>query len=73
MHFFDTSTMDTYTGPPELFKIRPILEIIHQNFQPAYLPSENISVDKSLTLWKGHLEIRQSIPSEGSQVWNKDF
>jgi hypothetical protein len=27
LHFVDNSTVDTYTGPPKLFKIQPILEI----------------------------------------------
>jgi hypothetical protein len=42
-------------------------------FQSAYLPSENISADESLTLWKGHLGIRQYIPLKAAKFGIKTF
>jgi hypothetical protein len=73
LHFIDNSTIDTYTAPQKLFKIQPILEIMNRNVQSAYLSSENISVDESLTLWKGHLGTKQYIPLKAAKLEIKTF
>jgi hypothetical protein len=36
LHFMDNSTRDTYTVPPKLSKIQPILELLNNKFQNAY-------------------------------------
>jgi hypothetical protein len=65
LHFVDSSTIYTnsiaFPPPPQIFRVQPIQEIMNQNFHSAYLPSENISVDESLTLWWGNLGIRQDM------------
>jgi hypothetical protein len=59
LNFTDNSTRDTYTGPPKLFKIQPILELLNKKCQSAYLPAENIAIDESLTL----LTYRPHVPN----------
>jgi hypothetical protein len=73
LHFMDNSTRNTYTGPPKLFKIQPILELINNKFQSAYLPAENIAIDESLTLWKGLLGLKQYITSKICKDRNRNF
>ena len=73
IHFVDNTTADSYTGPSKLFKIHNFLEKINNKFQSAYLPSENIAVDESLTLWKGRLGIKQYIPLKAAKFGIKTF
>jgi hypothetical protein len=73
LHFTNNSTRDTYTEPPKLFKIQPILELLNNKFQSAYLPAENIAIDESLTLWKDRLGLKQYIPLKSAKFGIKTF
>jgi len=73
LHFTDNTTIDTYQGPPKLFKIHLIIAHLNSKFQALYLPSQNISVDESLTLWKGRLSFKQYLPLKSSKFGIKTF
>jgi hypothetical protein len=51
-------------GYDRLYKIRPIVDHLHEKFQEVYEPRQAICVDESLLLWKGRLIFRQYIPPE---------
>jgi hypothetical protein len=67
MHFADNSKQNEYQGPPKLFKIYPVIQHLNNKFQSLYLPNQNISIDESLTLWKGRLYFRQYIPLKAAK------
>ena len=73
LHFIDNESLPTYQGPPILFKIYPVICHLNIKFQTLYLPNQNIAIDESLTLWKGHLSIRQYLPLKASKFGIKTF
>jgi hypothetical protein len=60
LYFIDNISKDPYEGPQKLFKIYATIRHLNSQFQTLYLPQQDISVDDSLTLWKGHLSFKQS-------------
>lgn len=63
-------------GEPQfdkLYKIRPFLETLNHSFKKYYAPSENISIDESIILFKGRSSLKQYIPNKpikrGYKVW----
>jgi hypothetical protein len=73
MHFSNNDSKDTYQGPPNLFKIYPVVSYLNIKFQNLYIPDQNIAMDKSLTLWKGRLSFRQYIPLKSSKFGIKSY
>jgi len=73
LHFIDNESLPTYQGPPILFRIYPVICHLNMKFQTLYLPNQNIVIDESLTLWKGHLSIRQYLPLKFSKFGMKTF
>ncbi|PNF13973.1 hypothetical protein B7P43_G08681 [Cryptotermes secundus] len=67
LHFVDNETMSTHQGPQKLLKILPLISQLNKKFLELYLPSQNISVDESLTLWKGRLSFKQYLPLKASK------
>jgi len=72
-HFIDIESLPTNQGPPILFKIYPVICYFNIKLQTLYLPNQNTAIDESLTLWKGHLSMRQYLTTKGFKVWNKKF
>jgi hypothetical protein len=72
LHFVD-ETMSTFQGPQKLFKVFPIISHLNKKFQELYLPRQNISVDESLTLWKGRLSFKQYLPLKASKFGIKIY
>jgi len=73
LHFIDNEGLPTYQAPPILFKIYSVMCHLNIKFQTLYLPNQNIAIDESLTLWKGHLSIRQYLPLKASKFRIKTF
>ena len=73
LHFIDNESLPTYQGPPILFNIYPVMCHLNIKFRTLYLPNQNIATDESLTLWKGHLSIRQYLPLKASKFGIKTF
>lgn len=63
----------SHTGISRLSKIAPIISHLNNKFQEAYTPSENISIDESLLLWKGRLSFRQYIPLKAAKFGVKTY
>jgi hypothetical protein len=77
MHFSDNGKQNEFQGPPKLFRIYPVIQHLNK-FQNLLYLNQNIVIDKSLTMWKGHLSFRQHIPLPNlaskhyvSSLWNQ--
>jgi hypothetical protein len=73
LRFIDNTSKDTYEATQTLFKIYPIIRHLNSKFHSLYLPQQDISVDESLTLWKGCLSFKQYLPLKSSQFRIKTF
>ena len=60
-------------GYDPLFKLRPFLDPLVKNFQEAYHPSREISVDESMIGFKGRLSFVQYMPKKPSKWGMKAF
>jgi hypothetical protein len=61
------------SGTTKTVQIYPIIRHLNSKFQTLYLPQQDISVDESLTLWKGRLSFEQYLPLKWSQFEIKTF
>ena len=41
-----------------LFRIRPVVDILNQNFSTAYTPSQDIMIEDSFMSFKGRSEVK---------------
>jgi hypothetical protein len=73
LHFADNANKADYEGPAKLYKIFPVLSHLNHKFQNLFLPGPNISIDKSLTLWKGRLSFRQYLPLKAAKFGIKTY
>jgi hypothetical protein len=73
LHFTDNETISNFEGPEKLFKIFPVILHLNNKFQELYLPNKDISIDESLTLWKGHLSFNQYLPLTVSKFGIKTY
>ncbi|XP_065671970.1 piggyBac transposable element-derived protein 4-like [Hydra vulgaris] len=71
LHFVDNSSLPIHFCKKA--KIEPIYDYQVNKFKTLYIPNKNISIDKSLLLWKGHLSWKQYIPSKRSRFGMKSF
>lgn len=54
-----------------LHKLRFFIDKVSENFEAVYTLTQNIAIDKYLSLWKGQLSFRVYIPSKRERaVWN---
>ena len=61
-HLVDNSTR-TPTSP-RLFKLGTVYQAIVDRFKAVYTPLRNISIDETLSHWRGRVSFRQYIPSK---------
>jgi hypothetical protein len=54
-------------------KINPLFDILIKNFQNAFLPNEQLSLDKSLLLHRGRLSFRQYIKNKKARYGIKVY
>ena len=54
-----------------LHKIWPFLDMSREWFRKFYQPSKQLSVDKSLVLFKGQLHFKQYIKPKRCRFWHK--
>jgi hypothetical protein len=71
--FADSTNKANYEGPEKLYKIFSVLSHLNYKFQNLFLPGQNISVDESLTLWKGHLSFKQYLPLKAAKFGIKTY
>jgi hypothetical protein len=48
----------------KLYKVRPLLDKIHENSQAAYQPHQEVAVDEAMILFKGRSAMRQYMPKK---------
>lgn len=57
----------------KLFKIRPLVDILINNWQSSYYPGQNLSVDESIVAYKGRASMIQYNPNKphkwGMKAW----
>ena len=76
LHFQDNEDPQYNQQDPNrdrLFKIRNILEKTREKFKTVYYPSEDITLDESLVLYKGRLLFKQYIKTKRSRFGIKFF
>jgi hypothetical protein len=73
LHFADNTNKANYEGPANLYKTFPVLSHLSYKFQNLWLPGQNISVDESLTLWKGRLSFKQYLPLKAAKFGIKTY
>jgi hypothetical protein len=73
LHFTDHESISNFEGPEKLFKIFPVISHLNNKFQELYLPNQDISIDESLTLWKGCLSFKQHMPLKASKFGIKTY
>ena len=70
---FSNNKATNYQGPPKLQKIYPVLSYLNNKYQKLYCPKQDISIDESLTLWKGRLGFKQYLPLKTSKFGIKTY
>eukprot|EP00079_Xenopus_tropicalis_P036071 XP_017949842.1 PREDICTED: piggyBac transposable element-derived protein 4-like [Xenopus tropicalis] len=75
LHFNNNATAvpPNEPGHDRLHKLRPLINSLSERFAEMYTPSQNISVDESLLLFKGRLKFRQYIPSKRARYGIKFY
>ena len=60
-------------GYDKLYKVRPILDVVLEQFKVNYTLSENVSIDESMIGFKGRLAFLQYMPNKphkwGMKAW----
>ncbi|KAG6438653.1 piggyBac transposable element-derived protein 4 [Manduca sexta] len=69
----DPTISDLGASSDRIYHLRPIVDHLNAKFQANYIPSQNICIDESLTLWKGKLDIKQYIRLKASKFGIKTF
>ena len=57
----------------KLYKVWGVVEFLVDQFKNIYMPTQHISIDEELLLWKGRLSFKQYIPSKRSRYGVKLF
>ncbi|KAL7644212.1 UNVERIFIED_CONTAM: hypothetical protein RMT77_005038 [Armadillidium vulgare] len=75
LHFEDASKTIDFSNERErrLRELNPLMHILDEAIGKKYYPSQNLSLDESLLLWKGRLIFRQYIKSKRSRFGIKIF
>ncbi|XP_045784938.1 piggyBac transposable element-derived protein 4-like [Maniola jurtina] len=74
LHFFNNEYSSPRDHPDrKLEKIAKLLNHLNRKFSEIYTPSQEISIDESLLLWKGHLNWVQCIRSKAARFGLKSY
>lgn len=70
LHLNDRETQPKRGDPghDKLYKVRPFVELIVENFKSCYQPNQHISIDESIISYKGRLSFIQYLPRK-SHKW----
>lgn len=60
-------------GYNPLFKIQPLLDICNPLYEQIYSPQKCLSIDESITKFKGRISFRQYLPAKPTKWGIKDF
>lgn len=60
-------------GFDKLYKLRPLIDTLSNNFLNCYMPGEHQSIDESMVKFKGRTGFRQYMPlkqvKRGYKIW----
>ena len=70
LHFNDNDAND---GTDRLFKLRPVIDTLTENFKTVYVPSQDVTTDESLWKFKGRLKFKQYNPSKRARFGIKVY
>jgi hypothetical protein len=73
LHFANNESINSFQEPKKLFRIFPIISCLNNKFQILCLPNQDILIDESLTLWKGHLSFKRYLPLRPSKFGIKIY
>jgi hypothetical protein len=75
--FFHSLGIESYDeaiyGSKILYKLKPILGHLNAKFRSVYTPEGAVSVNESLTMWKGRLSWKVGMPSKHARFGIKSF
>ena len=73
---FNDSQQQPARGEPgydKLYKVRPLLNLVVENFKLMYTPTQSLSIDESMVGFKGRLAFLQYMPKKphkwGMKAW----
>ena len=75
LHLNDSEAQPQRGDPAfdKLYKVRPLLDIVLENFKTSCQPGQHISIDESMISYKGHLSFVQYLPKKphkrGLKAW----
>lgn len=70
---FASGSRDANDPDNLLYAMGPILEHLNGKFQANYILDQDVSIDESLTLWKGPLAFKQSIKTKAARFGIKTY
>jgi hypothetical protein len=72
LHFSDN---EAYRGqvPPKIYIVKPVFDDLIGKFSAGYVSEDQLSIDKSLLLWKGHLGWKVYISKKRSCFGRESF
>lgn len=76
LHFNDNSKCkpgEMTNMEAKFFKIKPIVNHLNDRFESLYVLNRNITLDESLTKWKGYLNVKQFIPNKTAKTGMKTY
>ncbi|XP_070550002.1 piggyBac transposable element-derived protein 4-like [Ptychodera flava] len=72
----NNNELDLPAGDPNrdrMFKVRPLLDLVHFSFAASYVPFRELSIDEAMVKFKGHSYMIQYMPAKpvkwGFKVW----
>ena len=75
LHLNDSASQPARGEPgyDRLYKVRPLLDTVIENFKDSYVPTQNLSIDESIVGFKGRLSFIQYMPKKphewGIKAW----
>lgn len=71
LHFVDNTGYQN--SQDKLFKVRPLIDLLVNNFQAVYKPGCKLVVDESMVPFRGRLGIKQYIPGKANKYGMKIY
>jgi len=75
IHVNDNSVMPTRSSPDfdKLYKLRPMINLLSENFERCLQPGQTIAIDESMIKFKGRSSLKQYMPKKpikrGYKLW----
>ena len=71
LHFVDNTAH--LNSQDKLYKVRPLIDLLVNNFQSVYKPGSKLVVDESMVPFRGRLDIKQYIPGKAHKYGMKVY